>query len=256
MDDPPVHSGGSVFTPARWPEATIRLCPLHYDQVNKLLAQTLGSPPDVDLTTAVLMKSGGNPRLVVRIAQSAELSKQLELHNGQWSMSGHTLWNEYLQSTVQALLHGVSADERRALHTLSVVGTRPLGSLKPVVEADILDRLEVRGLVALTEDSGGAIWVSVSPHVGADYFRDPYVRSSRRVLADRSNRVIDSPSRRVKSPSPELLAALIRDLRSEAGDGTAATLHFQEQLRELEESQFSVWESEKTMSNAAFLKFY
>ncbi|WP_332601631.1 hypothetical protein [Arthrobacter sp. S2(2024)] len=256
MDDAPLYSMASVFTPARWPETTMRLSPLDYDQVNKLLAQTLGSPPDVDLTTAVLMKSGGNPRLVVRIAQSAELSEQLVLLDGQWSMSGHTLWNEYLQSTVQELLHGLSADERTALHTLSVVGARPLGSLKPVVEADILDRLEVRGLVALTEDSGGAIWVSVSPHVCADYFRDPYVRSSRRVLADRSNRVIDSPSRRVKSPSLELLAALIRDLRSEAGDGTAATLHFQEQLRELEESQFSVWESEKTMSNAAFLKFY
>ncbi len=143
MDDAPLDSGASVFTPARWPETTMRLSPLHYDQVNKLLAQTLGSPPDVDLTTAVLMKSGGNPRLVVRIAQSAELSKQLVLHDGQWSMSGHTLWNEYLQSTVQELLHGLSADERTALHTLSVVGARPLGSLKQIVEADILDRLEM-----------------------------------------------------------------------------------------------------------------
>ncbi|MCZ9884519.1 LuxR C-terminal-related transcriptional regulator [Arthrobacter sp. B2a2-09] len=257
MDDAPLDSGASVFTPARWPEATIRLSPLHYDQVNKLLAQTLGSPPDVDLTTAVLMKSGGNPRLVVRIAQSAELSKQLIFHGGQWRMGGHTLWNEYLQSTVQELLHGLSADERTALHTLSVVGARPLGSLKPVVEADILDRLEMRGLVALAEDSGGAIWVSVSPHIVVDHFRDPHVRSSRRVLADRSNREIDSHDRPLKSSSPELLAELIRDLRSEAGGGTAATQHFQEQLRELEESQFSVWESEKTMSNAAaFLKFY
>jgi DNA-binding CsgD family transcriptional regulator len=257
LDDAPQDSGASVFMPARWPETTMRLSPLHYDHVNKLLAQTLGSPPDVDLTTAVLMKSGGNPRLVVRIAQCAELSKQLILHDGQWRMGGHTLWNEYLQSTVQELLHGLSADERTALHTLSVVGARPLGSLKPAVEAELLDRLEMRGLAALTEDSGGAIWVSVSPHIVVDHFRDPYVRSSRRVLADRSNREIDSHDPPVKSSSPELLAELIRDLRSEAGGGTAATQHFQEQLRELEESQFSAWGSEKTMSNAvAFLKFY
>ena len=59
MNGAPLYSGASAFTPARWPEATIRLSPLHYDQVNKLLAHTLGSPPDVDLTTAVLMKSGG-----------------------------------------------------------------------------------------------------------------------------------------------------------------------------------------------------
>ncbi|GAA3320594.1 LuxR C-terminal-related transcriptional regulator [Arthrobacter ramosus] len=257
MDDAPLGSGASVFTPARWPEATIRLSPLDYDQVNKLLAQTLGSPPDVDLTTAVLMKSGGNPRLVVRIAESAELSKQLILRDGQWTMCGNTLWNEYLQSTVQALLHGLSADERTALHTLSVLGPRPLGSLKPVVETDILDRLEMRGLVALTEDSGGAMWVGVSPHIVVDHFRDPHVRSSRRVLADRISREIDSPDRPVKTSPPELLAELIRDLRNEAGAGTAATQHFQDQLRDLEESQFDVWDSEKTMSNAAaFLKFY
>ncbi|MGO4586966.1 LuxR C-terminal-related transcriptional regulator [Arthrobacter sp. 2RAF6] len=257
LDDAPLYSGASVFTPARWPEATIRLSPLHYDQVNKLLAQTLGSPPDVDLTTAVLMKSGGNPRLVVRIAQSAELSKQLVLHDGQWSMSGQTLWNEYLQSTVQALLHGLSADEWTGLHTLSAVGARPLGSLQPIVEAGILDRLETRGLVALTEDSSGAIWVDVSPHIVVDYFRHAHARSSRRVLADRISREIDSPVQRVKSSSPEFLAELIRDLRSEAGRGTAATRHFQEQLRDLEESQFGVWDSERTMSSAAaFLKFY
>jgi DNA-binding CsgD family transcriptional regulator/predicted ATPase len=257
MDDPPLYSGGSVFMPARWPETTIRLSPLHYDQVNKLLAQTLGSPPDVDLTTAVLMKSGGNPRLAVRIAQSAELSKQVVLHEGQWTMSGHTLWNEYIQSTVQALLHGLSADEWKGLHALSAVGARPLESLMQMVEAGVLDRLEMRGLVALTEDSSGAMWVSVSPHIVVDHFRDPQVRSSLRVLADRMSREIDSHDRPIKSSSPELLAELIRDLRSEARGGTAATQHFQEQLRELEESQFSVWESEKTMSNAAaFLKFY
>jgi predicted ATPase len=206
MDDAPLYSMASVFTPARWPETTMRLSPLDYDQVNKLLAQTLGSPPDVDLTTAVLMKSGGNPRLVVRIAQSAELSEQLVLLDGQWSMSGHTLSNEYLQSTVPELLHGLSADERNALHTLSVVGARPLGPLMQIVEADILDSLEMRGLVALIEGSGGAMWVSVSPHIVVDHFRDLQVRSSRRVLADRSNREIDPPARQLQSPSPELLS--------------------------------------------------
>lgn len=243
--------------PARWPETTIRLCPLHYDQVNKLLDQTLGSLPDVELTTAVLMKSGGNPRLAVRIAQSAELSMQLVLHDGQLSMSGHTLWNEYIQSTVQELLHGLSADEWMGLHTLSAVEARPPGSPMQTVEAGILDRLEMRGLVALTEDSSGAMWVSVSPHIVVDHFRDLQVRSSLRVLADRMSREIDSHDRPIKSSSPELLAELIRDLRSEARGGTAPTRHFQEQLRELEESQFGVWEFEKTMSNtAAFLKFY
>ncbi|MBB6406760.1 LuxR C-terminal-related transcriptional regulator [Arthrobacter sp. AZCC_0090] len=255
--DSPLYSQSSVFSPARWPEAKIRLSPLRYDQVNKLLAQTLGSPPDVDLTTAILMKSAGNPRLVVRIAQSAVFSKLLILRDGQWSIASHTLWNEYLQSTIEALLQGLNTDELTALHTLSVLGASPMESLHTMAGPEILDGLERRGLVAVTEDVNNTIWVDVSPPIVADYFRDRHTLSSRRLLTDRIAREIDTPFQPASNPLSPPLAELLKDLRREAGGGTSATRHFQEQLRLLEEAHFGLWESEPSMSNAAaFLKFY
>src|SRR5439155_6015417 len=116
-------------------------------------------------TTAILMKSAGNPRLVVRIAQSAVFSKLLILRDGQWSIGSHTLWNEYLQSTIEALLQGLNSDELTALHTMSVLGASPMESLHPMVGPEILDGLERRGLVAVTEDANNTIWVDVSPPI-------------------------------------------------------------------------------------------
>ncbi|MFH5878983.1 LuxR C-terminal-related transcriptional regulator [Arthrobacter sp. NA-172] len=255
--DRPLYSQSSPFSPARWPEAKIRLSPLRYDQVNKLLTQTLGSAPDADLTTAVLMKSAGNPRLVARIAQSAVFSKLLIRRDGQWSIGSHTLWNEYLQGTIEALLQGLNTDELTALHTISVLGTSTMESLHPMVGQEILDGLERFGLIAVTEDANNTLWMDVSPPIVADYFRDRHSFSSRRLLTSRIAREIDAPLHAANSPVPPTLAELIKDLRGEAKGGTAATRHFKEQLRLLEEAHFGLWDSEPSMSNAAaFLKFY
>jgi DNA-binding CsgD family transcriptional regulator len=260
MGDSSLYSGSDVFTPDRWPEAQIRLGPLRYDQVDKLVTDTLAAPPDVDSTAHILMKSAGNPRLVVRLAQSAVLSKLLVLSDGQWRMAGHTLWNEHLHSTVEALLYGLGPDELTALHTLSLLGTRPMECLQQTIDSDVLDNLERRGLVAVMEDANYDVCVAVSPPIIVDYFRDHHVLSSRRVLADRIARVVDSPLQHtpVSGQLSPQLAGLVGELRGEAGTGGAATArHFQEQLRVLEEAHYAMWESEKTLSNAAaFLRFY
>ena len=260
MGDSSLYSRSDVFTPDRWPEAQIRLNPLRYDQVDKLVTDTLAAPPDVDSTAHILMKSAGNPRLVVRLVQSAVLSRLLVLSDGKWRMAGHTLWNEHLNSTVESFLYGLGPDELTALHTLSLLGTRPIECLRQSMDADVLDSLERRGLVAVMEDANKDVCVAVSPPVIVDYFLDYHVLSSRRVLVDRIARVVDSPLQQapVSGQLSPQLAGLVGELRREAGTGgAAAARHFQDQLRVLEEAHYAVWEAEKTLSNAAaFLKFY
>lgn len=255
-----LYSRSDVFTPDRWPEAQIRLNPLRYDQVDKLVTDTLAAPPDVDSTAHILMKSAGNPRLVVRLVQSAVLSRLLVLSDGKWRMAGHTLWNEHLNSTVESFLYGLGPDELTALHTLSLLGTRPMECLRQTMDSDVLDSLERRGLIAVMEDANKDVCVAVSPHVIVDYFLDHHVLSSRRVLVDRLSRVVDSPLQRALASgqlAPQL-AGLLDDLRREAGTGgAAAAQHFQDQLQVLEEAHYAVWKAEKSLSNAAaFLKFY
>ncbi|MFK4299604.1 DNA-binding CsgD family transcriptional regulator [Arthrobacter sp. GAS37] len=112
MDGAPLGSGASVFTPARWPEATIRLGPLDYDQVNKLLAQTLGSPPEVDLTTAVLMKSGGG---AVRDRDHQLLKILLDQYEADSDLPAIT---RLLKSTLRRFLHKRHRGLAKTLHQI------------------------------------------------------------------------------------------------------------------------------------------
>ena len=65
-------------------EAHLQLDPLHYEQVHMLIAQVLGAPADADTTARILTKSAGNPRLIVRIAETASLSNLLVMKDKQW----------------------------------------------------------------------------------------------------------------------------------------------------------------------------
>lgn len=260
MDDSPIYPRTSVLVPERWPEAQVRLPSLRYDQVNQLIAETLSAPADVDVTAHILMKSAGNPRLVVRIAQSGVLNKLLTLCEGEWRMTGHTLWNEDLRGTAEALLQGLEPDELLALDALSMLGTRSVASLHSIVATTMLDRLEGRGLVAVSENIDGELCVASNPPLLVDYFRDNHVLYSRRVLVKRIENVAEAlapapGNGRFMTPS---VAAAVGQLREESGaGGTLAARHFQEQLRVREEAHYEQWEADPSMANsAAFLKFY
>lgn len=258
MGDSPLQN--PMSSPERWPEAKIRLSPLRYDQVSKLVTQTLAAPPDVDTTAHILMKSAGNPRLVVRMAQSAVLNKLLLLNEGQWAMAGQTLWNEDLQGTIEALLQGLTSQELDALQAMAVVGTKPIRDLEPIVDTLMLDRLERYGLVAVSEDVDGQICAAVNPPLLIDYFREGNTLSQRRILASRIERVAAQTPLAVTATSQMSapVAAVVGQLHEDAGaSGALNALHFQEQLREREDAHFALWQADPSMANAAaFLKFY
>ncbi|BAS16034.1 hypothetical protein AHiyo8_43370 [Arthrobacter sp. Hiyo8] len=167
------------------------------------------------------MKSAGNPRLVVRIAQSGVLNKLLTLCEGEWRMTGHTLWNEDLRGTAEALLQGLEPDELLALDALSMLGTRSVASLHSIVATTMLDRLEGRGLVAVSENIDGELCVASNPPLLVDYFRDNHVLYSRRVLVKRIENVAEAlapapGNGRFMTPS---VAAAVGQLREESGAG-------------------------------------
>lgn len=160
-----------------WPAVTVPLPPLRYEQVEALSAEILGAPADDAVVAQVFSSSGGNPRLVARITESAVLSERLILRGGSWHINGNTLMNEHLHGTVESLLYGLDRDERTALRTIAIAGFQPLDH-RSTIGAHVLDRLERRGLLAVTADPDGALAASIFPPLIADYLRNQ-VRSSR-----------------------------------------------------------------------------
>lgn len=252
MAQPPALSSG--------PEARVLLNPLRYEQVNELLTEILGAPADTDTTARILTQSAGNPRLVVRIAETASLSGLIALRHGQWRMTGETLWNEHLHGTAESLLEGLGPDELTGLQAMAIAGTAPLDILQQVVHSDILDRLEQRGLISVVEDLHNAVSASITPPVLAEYFRGQRMLTSRRVLKSRITRALSGlpQESHVDLTSADSLMRVLAALRLERNSDDAATArHFHEQISVLERQRYERWNAVNSVSNAVeLLKIY
>ncbi|MCH6472183.1 LuxR C-terminal-related transcriptional regulator [Sinomonas terrae] len=257
MSDVPFESRTPAVVLGRWPEATVSLAPLRYEQVNALLLQMLGAPAEVDVPARILAKSGGNLRLAVRIIETAVLSERLVLRDGKYGING-SLMNEHLHGTVESLLHGLRPEEFKALTTLSVLGPTPVPELVISVGADVLDSLEHRRFVSAVPGPDGQLFASVFPPVVEDYLAN-HVLNSRRILRDSLTGGLDALRHEDELPlSDGTAAAELVALREEHGGSHAATVrYFHKRLESVEQLYYAAWEAERTMSNAvAFLRVY
>ncbi|MEA5454817.1 LuxR C-terminal-related transcriptional regulator [Sinomonas sp. JGH33] len=261
--DIPFQSGSSATgVLGRWAQATVSIPPLRYEQVNALVAEMLDAPVDVDVAARILAKSGGNLRLAVRIVETALLGDRLAVRDGRWCLNGPTLMTDHLHGTVEALLHGLSREEFRALNTVSLLGTCPVDRLVGTIGADVLDGLEHRGLVSVVPGPDGALLASVFPPVVDDYLRE-HIGASRRILRSAVTERFAAPSSSAAVPTTASgdgtdSAPAITALRAEMRGNHAATAqYFRSRLDALEHLHYGAWEAERSLANAvAFLQVY
>ena len=256
MTESSLYTKGRVPLLGLGPEARVHLNPLRYEQVNELITEVLGTPADADATARVLAKSAGNPRLIVRIAETAALSGLLARRDGQWHMTNDTLWNEHLHSTVESLLEGLEADELTGLQTMAIAGTASIDVLQQVIKPDVLDRLEQRGFISVIDSGHNDISLAITPPVISDYFRGERMLTTRRVLANRITRTLSAEPQEsnASASSGDSLTRVLAALRVERSSGDAATArHFHEQTAILERHRFELWDADRSVSNAAAL---
>ncbi|KUM35565.1 transcriptional regulator [Arthrobacter sp. EpRS71] len=258
MNDRPFQARSSGYL-GSIPEATVSLAPLEYEQIGKLITETLGHPAEVNVVANVLTKSGGNLRLAVRIIQTSALSGRVVLRDGLWCMNGPKLMNEHLNGTVEALLQGLRPEEVRALNKMSLLGPSPVDRLVATVGEDILDNLEYNGLISVIQGSHGTLLAAVFPPIVDDYLR-AHTLSSRRILqsAVTDQVTADSAGLPVPPATDDMMSASLSALRTEMGSNhAAATRYFQQRRDALEESCYQTWQNDRSLSNAvATLRVY
>ncbi|MDQ4503864.1 LuxR C-terminal-related transcriptional regulator [Sinomonas sp. ASV322] len=234
--------------------ATVPIAALRYEQVTLLAAQILGGPADADLIARIHTKSGGNLRLAVRIIETGMLSRRIVLREDRWHMSGETLMNEHLKSTVETYLDGLGNDELRALTSMALKGDSPVDTLVESLGVEFLDGLEQRGLVVALPGPDGGPLVSVFPPVLEDYLRD-HARATRRILSSGSGG--DPPVVGVGILTQNRVRkSALEELRAElAGNHTASARRFHRTLEALEQLHYQRWAAHPSLPNAvAFLK--
>ncbi|WP_284986051.1 LuxR C-terminal-related transcriptional regulator [Arthrobacter sp. fls2-241-R2A-172] len=241
-------------------EAHLQLDPLHYEQVHMLIAQVLGAPADAEATASILTKSAGNPRLIVRIAETASLSELLVLKDKQWRMTSGSLWNEHLRGTLEALLSELTAEEFTALHIMAILGTARIDILQKVVSLEILENLERRGFLSVMNDHHSGAIAAISPPVIADYFRGQKMLRDRHLLRSKIAGILETAPQVAgeNSSTSDCLTQLLAGLRLEKGDDDAVTArHFHDHNAARERTRFERWEGNKTAANAvALLRTY
>ncbi|MFJ5955392.1 LuxR C-terminal-related transcriptional regulator [Paenarthrobacter sp. NPDC092416] len=241
-------------------EALLQLDPLHYEQVHALVTSVLGAPADADTTARILTKSAGNPRLVVRIAETASLSNLLVMRDGQWGMRTDSLWNDHLRGTVEGILADLDPEEVTALHTMAILGTARIDVLQKVIHPDVMDGLERRGILSVIEDLHNGSTAAVSPPVIGDYFRGQKLLRERHLLRSRIASVLDDMPRaaREEPSTADRLAQVMASLRLEKGNDDAVTArYFHEHSESRENTRFERWDANKTAANgAALLRVY
>ncbi|WP_418789558.1 LuxR C-terminal-related transcriptional regulator [Paenarthrobacter ilicis] len=254
--EPWSYSKGQLAVLNNGREALLQLDPLHYEQVHALVAQVLGAPADADTTARILTKSAGNPRLIVRIAETASLSNLLALRDKKWRMTSTTLWNDHLRGTLESLLAELTPDEFTGLHIMAILGTAQLDVLHKVIEPEVLEGLERRGFLSVLSDHHNGPTAAISPPVIADYFRGHKTLRDRQLLRSKIAGVLQgSPDiPREKATTADCLLRALSALRLERGDEDAVTArHFHEHNAARERIRWERWEADKSAANAAAL---
>lgn len=163
---------GDLRSKPIWPEVTIAMPELGFEEVAQLLRDTLGGEsPSASLTARILSKSGGNPELAIAIAESALISGLLKREDGLWRLASRSLWNEHLVPLVRGRITDVARDALTVLRSLAIDGpTRFAGPAFDGHDALTSD-LIARGLLRIVDVTPSERLVHVWPPLVADLFK-------------------------------------------------------------------------------------
>lgn len=126
--------------------AVERLVGLGFQGIYRLLAQALGGPVDVPLASAVLSRSGGNPRVALALASAARHSRVIDRDRGVWRKVGQ-FDDVPGEPVANALLGGLSDTDVRALELLSWLGPVREDTATALLDRESVVRLRGAGRV-------------------------------------------------------------------------------------------------------------
>ncbi|WP_274605573.1 helix-turn-helix transcriptional regulator [Plantibacter sp. CFBP 13570] len=222
------YTSGALASPS-WPEVSIDLEPLDFEQVRVLLHEELESPASLALTARVMSKSGGLPELVRAIAGSSRLEGLIVLENGVWHLSSSSLWSTHLRSFAQRHLHELNDEETALLYQIAQ-GEQTHEPIAALASRPPLRSLLRRQLVRMAPTNQSEPVLYVWPPIVADLLR-------REVLP--GSNVPARPTSEASAPMEQTLTGRI----------------FQQDADELAPLMLQSWEKERTPARAhAYLR--
>jgi DNA-binding CsgD family transcriptional regulator len=150
-------------------------------QVDGLLHLALSGPLEVATRQAFLERSGGNPLYLRELILGALEARALAPRDGTWVLTGTLAASSGLAAVVQARLAELSEPERAAMNLLALCQPLGLDSMLAQHAAEVVEQLEVRGLVVVSV-SERRTEVSITHPLQAEVIREGMPLLRRRAL--------------------------------------------------------------------------
>lgn len=127
------------------------LGPLQPDQLANLLASVLDGPVRPDTSSTLVAAAAGNPGMLRQLVESSRAASVLERRAGVWLLSGPIAASADLVAVIEARLIDLDPTERDAAELIALAGELPLDLAFELVDDEILDALELAGMLSVRD---------------------------------------------------------------------------------------------------------
>ena len=174
----------------------VELDPLTRDEVEVLAAQMLAGPVEEATLRQLWDRAGGNPLFVTELVRGGRETGALTLDDGRWQATRPLTVSGRLRQVLDARIHQLPDDHRRALELLVHAERFELRLLEQVAGVDALTALEQRGLVTVEQDRRREL-VAVAHPLYAEVARGrtPHM-ASRQIAGELASRLEQAGMRR------------------------------------------------------------
>jgi DNA-binding winged helix-turn-helix (wHTH) protein len=134
----------------------LRLTPVPADQLTALLSRVLGGPVDPACAEVLVEASAGNPGMLRQLVESSMGSGTLAVVHGFWSIVGRLTSPADMAAAIDERLAGLDRRHREALELVAIAGDLDLDVAFELVPDEVLDELELSGMIAVRQVGSSA----------------------------------------------------------------------------------------------------
>jgi DNA-binding winged helix-turn-helix (wHTH) protein/tetratricopeptide (TPR) repeat protein len=129
----------------------ISLAPIPEDQMIALMGRVLDGPVQPMTGHALVAASNGFPGMLRQLIEASISSGQLSIRNGVWRLHGGLTPPGDMTAAIRRRVDGLDDDQRDALELLAIAGDLHLDLAFELVSDEVLDQLELEGMISVRE---------------------------------------------------------------------------------------------------------
>ncbi len=129
----------------------VPLPPVADDQLTALLSRVLGGPVQPSTTEALVAAARGVPGVLRQLVEASVDARQLVNNRGVWRLTGRITTPNDMGAAITDRLDRLQPEQRDALELVALAGDLDLDVAFSLIDDEVLDQLELEGMISVRE---------------------------------------------------------------------------------------------------------